>query len=111
MQIGICADPVTLATLPTPLPFDFIEGNVHDFLKPEASDAEFSFNAAALRNCARSMPAANGFLPDDLHITGPAIDYPRLDHYGATTFRRAAQIGMKTIVFDGAGARHLPEGF
>ena len=40
MQIGICADPATLATLPTPFTFDFIEGHVQQFLKPEASDAE-----------------------------------------------------------------------
>ena len=111
MRIGICADPATLATLPTPLPFDFIEGHVQNFLKPEASDPEFSFNAEALRNCARSMPVANSFLPSDLHVTGPLIDYPRLDRYAETTFRRAAQIGMKIIVFDSAGARHVPDGF
>ncbi|MEO7412215.1 MAG: sugar phosphate isomerase/epimerase family protein [Opitutaceae bacterium] len=111
MRIGICADPATLATLPTPLPFDFIEGHVQNFLKPEASEAEFSFNAEALRNCARSMPAANCFLPADLRVTGPLIDYARLDRYAENTFRRAAKIGMKIIVFDSAGARHVPDGF
>jgi sugar phosphate isomerase/epimerase len=111
MQIGICADPATLATLPKPFTFDFIEGHVQQFLKPEASDAEFSFNAAALRNCARSMPAANCFLPPDLRVTGPVIDYPRLDRYAETTFSRAAQIGMKIIVFGSAGARQVPDGF
>lgn len=111
MQIGICADPATLATLPTPFTFDFIEGHVQQFLKPEAADAEFSFNAAALRNCARSMPAANCFLPADLRVTGPVIDYPRLDRYAETAFRRAAQIGMRIIVFGSAGARMVPEGF
>ena len=111
MQIGICADPATLATLPTPYSFDFIEGHVQQFLKPEASDAEFSFNAAALRNCARSMPASNCFLPADLKVTGPVIDYPRLDRYATTTFRRAAEIGMKIIVFGSAGARQVPEDF
>ncbi|MEO6567415.1 MAG: sugar phosphate isomerase/epimerase family protein [Opitutaceae bacterium] len=111
MRIGICADPATLATLPPPLPFDFIEGHVQNFLKPEASDPEFSFNAEALRNCARSMPAANSFLPSDLRVTGPLIDYPRLDRYAETTFRRAAQIGMNIIVFDSADARHVPDGF
>jgi sugar phosphate isomerase/epimerase len=111
MQLGICADPATLATLPTPLGIDFIEGHVVNFLKPEASDTEFSFHAAALRNCARSMPAANCFLPADLKVTGPAIDYPRLDRYAAATFRRASEIGMQLIVFGSAGARNLPAGF
>lgn len=111
MQIGICADPATLATLPTPYHFDFIEGHVQNFLKPEASDAEFSFNAGALRNCARSMPAANCFFPADLKVTGPAIDYPRLDRYAATAFRRASDVGMSIIVFGSAGARMVPKDF
>jgi sugar phosphate isomerase/epimerase len=111
MQIGICADPATLATLPKPFTFDFIEGHVQNFLKPEAADAEFSFHAAALRNCARSMPAANCFLPPDLKVTGPTIDYPRLDRYAATAFRRASEIGMTIIVFGSGGARQVPEGF
>lgn len=111
MQIGICADPATLATLRHPLPFDFIEGHVQNFLKPEAADAEFSFNAAALRNCARSMPAANCFLPADLKVTGPTIDYPRLDRYAATAFRRASEVGMTIIVFGSGGARQVPAGF
>lgn len=111
MQLGICADPATLAGLTVPLTFDFIEGHVQNFLKPEASDAEFSFHAAALRNCARSMPAANCFLPPDLKITGPVVDYPRLDRYAATAFRRAREIGMTVIVFGSAGARGVPDGF
>ena len=111
MQIGICADPATLAGLRGPLPFDFIEGHVQIFLKPEAADAEFSFNAGALRNCARSMPAANCFLPANLKVTGPVIDYGRLDRYAATAFRRAGEIGMSVIVFGSAGARQIPDGF
>jgi sugar phosphate isomerase/epimerase len=111
MQLGICADPPTLAALPAPLTFDFIEGHVQNFLKPEAADTEFSFHAAALRNCARSMPASNCFLPPDLKVTGPAIDYARLDRYAASAFRRAGEIGMHIIVFGSAGARMIPEGF
>jgi sugar phosphate isomerase/epimerase len=111
MQIGICADPATLAALSSPFTFDFIEGHVQNFIKPEASDAEFSFHAAALRNCSRSMPAANCFLPADLKVTGPVIDYPRLDRYATTTFRRANQIGMGIVVFESAGARQIPKNF
>lgn len=111
MQLGICADPPTLAALRPPLTFDFIEGHVQNFLKPEAADAEFSFHAAALRNSARSMPASNCFLPADLKVTGPVIDYPRLDRYASCAFRRASEIGMHIIVFGSAGARMVPEGF
>lgn len=111
MQLGICADPATLATVPTPLTFEFIEGHVQNFLKPEATEAEFTSNLRALRQCARKMPAANCFLPADLKVTGPNVDAARLDRYVTTAFRRAQEAGMHIIVFGSAGARMVPEGF
>ncbi len=111
MYLGICADPATVAELPVPLSFDFIEGNVQQFLRPEASDAEFSFQSAALRNCPRMMPAANCLFPADLKVVGPSVDYERIERYGRAAFRRAQAVGMHVIVFGSAGARQCPEGF
>src|SRR5258706_13018877 len=111
MHLGICADPATLAGIPTPLTFDFIEGHVQNFLKPEAPEAEFTPNARALHRAARAMPAANCFLPADLKVTGPVVDVARLDRYATTAFRRAQESGMSIIVFGSAGARMVPEGF
>lgn len=88
MQIGFCTDPATLATLPARPACDFIEGHVVNFLKPEAPDADFAPNAAAVRACGYPMPAANVLLPAALKCSGPDIDYARLDHYAHTVFRR-----------------------
>jgi sugar phosphate isomerase/epimerase len=111
MQIGFCTDPATLATLPARPDCDFIEGHVVNFLKPEAADSEFAPHAAALRACGFPMPAANVLLPPVLKVSGPDIDYARLDRYAHTVFRRAKEIGMTLIVFGSAGARMVPEGF
>jgi sugar phosphate isomerase/epimerase len=111
MQIGFCTDPATLASLPERPECDFIEGHVVNFMIPEAPDADWAPRAAAVRACGYPMPAANVLLPPTLKVSGPDIDYARLDRYAATVFRRAKEIGMTLIVFGSAGARMVPEGF
>lgn len=111
MQIGFCTDPATLAALPAKPDCDFIEGHVVNFLTPEGPDAEFAPRAAALKACGYPMPAANVLLPPVLKVSGPDIDYARLDRYAHTVFRRAKELGMTLIVFGSAGARMVPEGF
>ncbi len=111
MQIGFCADPATLATLPYRPQCDFIEAHVVNFLTPEGPDAEFAPRVAAVKACGYPMPAANVLLPAVLKVSGPTIDYARLDRYATTTFRRAKELGITLMVFGSAGARMVPEGF
>lgn len=111
MQLGLCLDPATLATLPAPYPFDFIEGHVQNFLKPDAPAADFAPLAAALRACPRPMPAANCFLPATHKVVGPVVDSVALARYADTAFRRAREVGLSIIVFGSAGARQIPEGW
>lgn len=111
MQLGLCLDPATLATLPTPHGFDFIEGHVQNFLLPHASAADFAPHAAALRASPLAMPAANCFLPADLKVTGPTVDTAALAAYADIAFRRAREVGMTIIVFGSAGARMMPAGW
>jgi sugar phosphate isomerase/epimerase len=111
MQIGFCTEPATLAALPERPVCDFIEGHVVNFMIPEALDTEWAPRAAAVRACGYPMPAANVLLPPALKVSGPDIDYARLDRYAHTVFRRAKEIGMTLIVFGSAGARMVPEGF
>ncbi|HWA08181.1 MAG TPA: sugar phosphate isomerase/epimerase family protein [Opitutaceae bacterium] len=110
MQLGLCAHPEDLAAF-TELPFDFIEGHVQNFLKPEAPAPEFAANAAAMRTSPRPMPSANCFLPASLKVTGPSVDAQRLATYAETAFARARSIGLSVVVFGSAGARQVPEGW
>ncbi|MBC7368281.1 MAG: sugar phosphate isomerase/epimerase [Undibacterium sp.] len=111
MQLGLCLDPATLATLPTTHGLDFIEGHVQNFLLPHASAAEFAPHAAALRACPLTMPAANCFLPAHLKVTGPVVDSTTLAAHADIAFRRAREVGMSLIVFGSAGARMMPDGW
>ena len=111
MLIGICSDPASIQTLSRPLPFDFIEGHVQNFLLPEKPDSDFEPHAQALRAGGVAMPAANCLFPADLKVVGPAVDQARFDRYVTTVMRRAGEIGIRFIVFGSAGARMVPEGF
>ncbi len=110
MQLGLCAHPADLAAF-SELPFDFIEGHVQNFLRPEAPDADFALHLAAVRTSRRPLVAANCLLPPDLKVTGPVTDAARLARYADTAFARARAVGMTTIVFGSAGARMMPEGW
>ena len=111
MQIGLTANSAALALL-SPMPgVDFLEGFVQEWFQPETSDKAHVSPATALRARGFSLPAANRFLPPDLKVSGPAIDYERLDRFAATAFRRAKEHGTTLIVFGSAGARQVPEGF
>ena len=110
MKIGVCIDP--LATLSwSSLPCDYVEANVQVFLKPEACESEFAAEVEKLAAWNGHIAAANCFLPADLKVTGPAVDPGRLARYADTAFRRAAQVGMRLVVFGSGGARHVPEGW
>jgi sugar phosphate isomerase/epimerase len=110
MQLGLCAHPADLTGF-ADLPFEFIEGHVQNFLKPEAPAADFAASAEAMRGSPRPMPSANCFLPADLKVTGPLVDQARLARYAETAFARAKSIGLTTIVFGSAGARQVPDGW
>jgi sugar phosphate isomerase/epimerase len=110
MQLGLCLHPADLAGFQE-LPFDFIEGHVQNFLKPETPDAEFAPLAASARASRRPMPSVNCFLPGDLKVTGPSVDAARLAKYTDKAFARAKSIGLTTIVFGSAGARQVPGGW
>ena len=57
------------------------------------------------------MPAANALLPPTLKVVGPEPIPTKLRDYVAIVMRRAAAVGMKTIVFGSGAARTVPEGF
>jgi len=111
MQLGICANTAGLNLL-TPAPgIDFLEGFTQELLQPETPDATRTRPADAILARGFTLPASNRFIPPDLKVVGPDIDYGRLDRFAAACFRRAKEINMSLIVFGSAGARMIPPGF
>ena len=110
MQLGICSAVDNAAILAT-AGAAFVEEHIQKLLVPEQDDAAFAPILARIRASPLPVIAANCFLPPTLPCTGPAVDRARLLRYGDTAFRRAAQAGIRYLVFGSAGARQIPAGF
>lgn len=112
MQLGVCTT-VANAALIARAGFDFIEENARRFLEPDQEeDARWS-NASAANLSATTLPirSANVLLPGELKVTGPAADPERLRRYIAVAARRAARVGIRTLVFGAGASRNVPDGF
>ncbi len=110
MKIGYCCGP-DQAALAAAAGFDYIEWSVGALLKPQADRSAFEAALSQVKAAPLPCPVVNCFVPGDLKITGPTADPAALKHYVTTTFERAEQAGVRTIVFGSGGARRVPDGF
>ena len=92
--------------------YDYVELGAQT-LRPLEGDAEFGavrerLLAAPLRSevLVSLIPPITG-----LRVVGPGVDRTQLRTYVQTVVRRAAEVGVQTIVFGSGAARKLPEGF
>jgi sugar phosphate isomerase/epimerase len=90
---------------------NFVEEHIQKLLVPEEDDTAFAPILAKVKAAPLPVIAANCFLPASLPCTGPNVDTARLLRYGDVAFRRAAQCGIRYLVFGSAGARKIPDGF
>lgn len=91
------------------LGFDYIETNF-GFLA-RSTDEEFDAFKAALKESSILCEAANCFMPNDLPMTGPEVNYEGIKAYVDKGMSRGSEIGLKIVVFGSGGARRIPEGF
>ncbi len=89
--------------------FDYAELGVSTIAR--LSDAEYAEALARHQAVGLPTPAANGFLPAEVRVTGPDADPEKQLQYVRTAFDRMARLGVKVIVFGSAGARNVPDGF
>ncbi|MCB0116644.1 MAG: TIM barrel protein [Caldilineaceae bacterium] len=107
MQFGCCCS-LDQAEAAKAAGFDFIECTVRS-LTPEVD--EFAPIQAAYAASPLPVKAFNVFLPGDLKITGPAVDWPAVETYVDEALRRVHLIGARKVVFGSGGARNIPAGF
>ncbi len=108
MEIGLCTNPPGAASIPA-FPFDFLEVGVQSYLVPASPEEAFLANLS-LPSPAPTF-AANLFLPASLPCTGPSAKVEPILEWSEIAFSRAAQAGVRIIVFGSGGARNLPNGF
>ena len=106
MRFGICI-PCAQAAAVKAAGWDYVEDNVQGLLQGLVPDEQWTPPPPP----ALPILAANVLLPGQLKVTGPAADPARLAAYMATVARRAAAVGIETLVFGSGAARMVPPGF
>jgi sugar phosphate isomerase/epimerase len=91
--------------------FEYVELALQDMLP--LSEAEFEKQAARIK--ALKIPAISGygFLPADLRVVGPDVDWAKVDGSLRFGLDRARRLGLKMVVYGNlmTRGRSLPEGF
>jgi sugar phosphate isomerase/epimerase len=109
-RLGVCTSFGNAAALKSG-GCDYIEESVQGFLVPDKPESEFREKVTALKASALPILACNSFLPGSLKSVGPEPRHDEIVAYAETAFRRARQVGIKTIVFGSSGSRAIPDGF
>lgn len=109
MEFGCCCK-IEDAAVAHEAGFDFIECTVVS-LQPEADEAAFAPILAQYQASPIPIKAFNIFLPRDLKVTGPTVEWDRVTAYLQSALSRVAQVGAETVVFGSGGSRNIPDGW
>jgi len=107
MQFGICL-PIADAGIAHAAGFDFVEPTVRSLspLDPDFDAIRAPFDSAPL-----PTPVFNVFVPSEVPVTGPNVNWERVESYLEAAIGRVAAVGGEKIVFGSGGARNVPDGF
>jgi sugar phosphate isomerase/epimerase len=108
VQVGWCT-PLRNLEAAKAAGFDYVEPAVTQIAA--LSDQEFEQAVAHVKEVGIPTPAANGFLPGTLKVTGPDIDPDAQMAYVRKAFERLSRMGVQIVVFGSGGARRVPDGF
>lgn len=108
MKIGVCCgfDNIAVAA---ECGYDYIETNFRNLA--ESSEEEYEKFRAELITNNITCEAANCFLPGSMKVTGENTDYDAIKKYLSIGYKRAAEVGIKVVVFGSGGARSIPAGY
>lgn len=90
--------------------YDFIELTA-DELKAEAAAAEFAPVRVRILGSGLKAEAFNKFIPGDMMLVGPSVDWPRVEAFVNTCLARMAELGGEVMVWGSPHARNIPAGF
>jgi sugar phosphate isomerase/epimerase len=109
LRIGCCAGIGKIEAVEK-AGFDYIEPPVIAVM-PDRPDSEFEAVLASMDTYAIRPEAWNCFMPGNLKLTGPNVDFYGIERYLRTAFSRIARMGGEVVVFASAAARNIPDGF
>lgn len=109
MRFGCCCS-IEQAAIAHAAGFDYMECTVVSLL-PEATEVMFAPVLEKYQAAPLPVRACNVFLPGDLKVVGPEVDWPRVESYVRTALRRVCLIGAEVVVFGSGKARLVPDDF
>lgn len=109
MKLGCCTS-IENAQIVHDAGFDYIECGLVS-LAAEEEEAAFAPIRAAYESAPVPTPVFNLFLPGDLKVTGPAVDWARAQRYVARALPRARSLGAQVLVLGSGRSRTIPDGF
>jgi sugar phosphate isomerase/epimerase len=90
--------------------YDYIEPGVGAVM-PERPESEFENVLRLLEGRKIGPEVWNSLMPGNMKLTGPNVDFYRIERYLRTVFSRIAKMGGKVVVFASGGARNIPDDF
>ena len=89
--------------------FDYVELPLAQMMNLD-DDAFFSLKER-VGNSGFRCETCNNFFPGSIRLTGNAVDDRKIDEYLDKALERAAQLGVKVIVFGSPASKNVPEGY
>ncbi len=110
MKIGFCCSDARRIQTLHDLGYDFVEVNNNKIAS--MTDAQFA-ELLALKNMYHTdfFYACNGLVPGDIRLTGPFVDYDRIEDFSRKSFERLHMLGVQMLVFGSSKAKEVPPGF
>ena len=110
MLYGMCVgDSIERISVAARSGFDFVESCFS--LLADKDDEYFERFREELEKYNIKCLSVNCFIPGNLKVTGPDVDYSALAEYIEKGMKRGKEIGLEKIVFGSGGARNVPDGW
>lgn len=108
-RLGALAPPEHCEDL-SELGYDFLEIACGEF-RMETADAEFDRLRERLAACEVPVEVCSMFLPRDIKLVGPKIDWQRFTDAAEVEVGRAAALGASVVLWANGPARTVPDGY
>lgn len=89
--------------------FDYVELPLAQMVA--LNDADYNSLKEKLSASGLKCEACNNFFPPSIRLTGNDVDYGKIEDYFTKALGRAAELGVKVIVFGSPMSKNIPEGF
>lgn len=89
--------------------FDYVELPLAETVA--LNDADYDSLKEELSASGLKCEACNNFFPPTIRLTGADVDDRIIEDYLTRAFKRAADLGVKVIVFGSPRSKNIPEGF